>query len=169
MTDGEQSNWSRIVDRHGKRVFRIAFRILGSVHDAEDVSQEVFVEAYQLRKKGPVQSWTGLLVRLATLRAIDRLRRIRPAKELRDHDHASTIEPFEEAVATELAQWLRTAITGLPDQQAAVFVMVHFEELSRDQVAVNLGISPESVSTALYKARQRLMSQLSVFQGGDSR
>ena len=169
MSDGEQPNWKRIVYRHGKRVFRIALRILGSVHDAEDVSQEVFVEAYRLRKAGPVQSWSGLLVRLATLRAIDRLRRTRPAKELRDHDHVSTVEPFEEVVAAELAQWLRTAIAQLPDQQIAVFVMVYFEQLSRNQVAANLDISPEAVSTALYKARQRLMSQLSVFNGGESR
>ena len=169
MTDDEQPNWKRIVDRHGKRVFRIARRIVGSVHDAEDVSQEVFAEAYRLQKAGPVQSWTGLLVRLATLRAIDRLRRIRPTEELRDHDHVSTVEPIDEVMATELAQWLRSAIAHLPDQQATVFVMIHFEQLSRDEVAAILDISPQAVSTALYKARQRLMSQLSVFNGGDSR
>ena len=169
MTDDGQPHWNRIVDRHGKRVFRIALRILGSVHDAEDVSQEVFAEAYRLQQAGSVQSWTGLLVRLATRRAIDRLRRTRPVKELRDDDHVSTVEPFEEATARELAQSLRAAIARLPDQQATVFAMVYFEQLSRDQVAANLGISPEAVSTALYKARQRLMSQLAVFNDGDSR
>jgi len=169
MTDDGQPDWNRIVDQYGKRVFRIALRILGSVHDAEDVSQEVFAEAYRLQAANPVQSWTGFLVRLATMRSIDRLRRTRPAKELRDQDHVSHVEPFEELVATELAQWLRGAIARLPDHQVAIFVMVHFEQLSRDQVAVNLGISPEAVSTALYKARQRLLSQLSVFNAGDSR
>ena len=129
----------------------------------------MFADAYRLQKTGPVQSWTGLLVRLATRRAIDRLRRTRPAKELHDHDHVSTVEPFEEASARELAQWLRAAIARLPGQQATVFVMVYFEQLSRDDVATNLGISAEAVSTALYKARQRLLSQLSVFNDGDSR
>ena len=169
MTDDGQPDWNQIVDKHGKRVFRVALRILGSVHDAEDVSQEVFAEAYQLQNTGPVQSWTGLLVRLATRRAIDRLRRTRPTTELLDHEHVSTVEPFEEATARELAQWLGAAIARLSDQQVAVFVMVYFEQLSRDQVAANLGISPEAVSTALYKARQRLMSQLSVFNHGNSR
>ena len=163
MTDEIQPNWNRIVERHAKRVFRIAKRILGSVHDAEDVSQEVFTEAYRLHNAGPVQSWAGLLVRLTTLRAIDRLRRFRPTNELRDHDRVSTVEPFEELTAQELAEWLRTEITRLPDQQATVFVLVQFEQLSRDEVASNLGISPEGVSTALYKARQRLLSELSVF------
>ena len=168
MTNREQPNWSQIVDRHGKRVFRIALRILGSVHDAEDVSQEVFAEAYRLQTAGSVRSQTGLLVRLATLRAIDRLRRTRPAVSLCDDDHVSTVEPFEEASARELAQWLRAAIAGLPDQQAAVFAMVYFEQLPRDQVAVNLGISPQAVSAALHKARQRLMTRFSVFNDGDS-
>lgn len=169
MTDREQPNWNRIVDRHGKRVFRIALRILGSVHDAEDVSQEVFAEAYRLQSADSVGCQTGLLVRLATLRAIDRLRRARPSVGLCDHDHVSTVEPFEEASARELTQWLRAAIAGLPTQQSAVFAMVYFEHLSRDQVAANLGISPQAVSTALYKARQRLLSQFSVFNDGDSR
>ena len=53
-------------------------------------------------------------------------------------------------------------------QQATVFVLVQFEQLSRDEVATTLGISPESVSTALYKARQRLMSQLSVLNEGNA-
>lgn len=169
MADNEQPHWNQTVDRHGSRVFRIALRILGSVHDAEDVSQDVFVEAYRLHDAGAVQSWTGLLVRLATLRAIDRLRRRRPAETLREDDRVSTTGPYEEAAAKELAEWMRTAMARLPDQQAAVFAMVQFEKLSRDQIATNLGISPEAVSTALYKARQRLLSQLSVFNEGNSR
>ena len=169
MTVDGQPHWNRIVDRHGKRVFRIALRILGSVHDAEDVSQEVFAEAYRQRKAVSVQSWTGWLVRLATRRAIDRLRRTRTVTELHDHDLVSTVQPFEEATARELAHWLRDAIARLPDQQAAVFALVYFEQLSRDQVAANLGVSPQAVSTALYKARRRLVAQLAVFNDGDSR
>ena len=159
MADGELPDWDRIVERHGKRVFRVALRILGSVQDAEDV----FTEAFRLHQAGPVQSWTGLLVRLATLRSIDRLRRKQPFVELRECDRMSTLEPFEEVAAAELAHWLRKAIAQLPDQQSTVFVMVYFEQLSRDEVSATLGISPEAVSTALYKARQRLLVQLAVF------
>ena len=168
MNNGAMPDWDRIVERHARRVFAVALRILGSVQDAEDVSQDVFTEAFRLHKAGPIQSWTGLLVRLATVRSIDRLRRTRPAIELRDSDRMSTVEPFEEAAAKELAGWLRKAMASLPDQQAAVFVMTHFEHLSRDEIAAALDISPEAVSTTLYKARQRLLAQLAVFNRGDS-
>jgi RNA polymerase sigma-70 factor (ECF subfamily) len=147
----------------------VALHILGSVQDAEDVSQDVFTEAIRLHGKGPVQSWAGLLVRLATLRSIDCLRRRRPSMELREWDSRSTVEPFDEVAAAELAEWLRKAIALLPDQQAAVLTMDHFEHLSRDQIAAALGISPEAVSTALHKARQRLMTRLAVLNRGESK
>ena len=167
MTNEGKPDWDRIVERHGSRVFRIAVRILGSVQEAEDVAQDVFVEAYQLHSAGPIQSWTGLLVRLATLRAIDRLRRTRPSEQLGNTERPTMAGPFEEAVAKELAQSLRRAVAQLPDQQATIFTLIYFEQLTRDEVASHLGISPEGVSTALYKARQRLLSQLTVFNGGE--
>ena len=75
MSDPPTPDWGKVVQKHAERVFRIAYRILGSVHDAEDVSQEVFTEAMSIHQTGPVRTWTGLMVRLATLRAIDRLRK----------------------------------------------------------------------------------------------
>jgi RNA polymerase sigma-70 factor (ECF subfamily) len=168
--DDNLPDWNRIVERHAKRVFRVALRIVGSVQDAEDIAQDVFTEAFRLHAAGPIQSWTGLLVRLATLRSLDRLRRRRPEHELRDGDRVSSLEPIEEVLATELADWLRNAIAQLPDQQATVFTMVHFERLSREEVSANLGISTEAVSTSLYKARQRLLAQMTVYNNdGESR
>ena len=75
--------------------------------------------------------------------------------------------PPDELQAGELADWLRRSIAELPDQQATVFVMRHFEQLSRDEMSAALGVSPEAISTALYKARQRLLAQLAVFNQGD--
>ena len=167
MNEDKPPNWDRIVDRHARRVFLVAYRILGSTHDAEDVSQDVFVELFRIHRSEPVQSWVGLLVRLSTLRAIDRLRRSQPHCELHESDHTSTIQPFDKVAARELADWLRNAICQLPDQQAAIFSMSHFETLSRDEIASTFGISPEAVSTSLHKAKQRLVSQLALFQAGN--
>ncbi len=154
------------MQRHAERVYRIAFRILGSVHDAEDVSQIVFTEAVKLYNSGPIQTWTGLFVRLATVRAIDVLRQKRSTVQLDESDRISHIGPPEEAVGAELAVWLRTATSNLPEQQAAVFSLTYFEQLDRNEVAAILGMSVETVSTALSKARQRLMSQITVVKEG---
>jgi RNA polymerase sigma-70 factor (ECF subfamily) len=165
MPHDESPDWSRLVEQHAERVFRIALRILGSVHDAEDVSQIVFTEAIAIHRVEIVHSWTGIFVRLATLRSLDLLRRRRSPVALIESDHVSNIGPFEAAVGAELADWLRGAVNQLPEQQAAIFSLTYFEQLDRNEVATVLCISPESVSTALYKARQKLTSQIAVFNG----
>jgi RNA polymerase sigma-70 factor (ECF subfamily) len=165
--DGDRPpDWDQIVEQHAKRVFQVAVRILGSVQDAEDVSQDVFLEAFRLRQVDRVRTWTGLLVRLATLRSLDLLRRRKSSSQLRPDDKISTQGPFEAAAANELAAQLRAAIADLPDQQAAVFVLFHFEHLSRAEIAASLGVSAEAVSTTLYKARQHLLAELAAVKQG---
>ena len=159
------ANWNEIVERHAERIFRIAYRILGSVHDAEDVSQVVFAEAFRVFESGEVQSWSGLFARLSTVRSIDLVRRRKSTVTIADDDRVSNSGPYENAVGTELAAWLRLVVAELPRQQMEIFTLTHFEQLDRNEVAAILGISPESVSTALYKARQRLQEQLNTFNG----
>jgi RNA polymerase sigma-70 factor (ECF subfamily) len=165
MAEEHPPDWPKIVERHAERVFRIAYRILGSVHDAEDVSQLVFIDAQKVRESGPIQSWSGLFARLATTRAIDLLRRRRKSVEIDESQHVSNLEPHHHAVSEELAAWLRQAVAQLPEQQAAVFSLSHFEQLDRNEVAAILAISVEAASTALYKARRKLQEQLKSFNG----
>lgn len=165
MARDDPPDWDKIVESHAERVYRIAFRILGSVQDAEDVSQIVFTEAIKMHQRGPVQSWTGLFVRLSTLRAIDLLRMRQETSSLTDTHVSKEASAPEQATCKELAAWLRDATRGLPDQQAAVFSLTYFEQLDRNEVAAILKVSVETVSTSLYKARQRLLAQLKTLQG----
>ena len=170
MSDPAAPDWGKVIEKHAERVFRIAYRILGSVHDAEDVSQEVFTEAMSVYQSGPVRTWTGLMVRLATVRSIDRLRRdSRRPEPLPSVDVASSPQrPDQELIASELATWLRGEIRLLPDQQAAIFSLAYFEQLTRNEIATALDVSPETVSTTLYKARKKLSSRLTVIHGEKS-
>lgn len=162
----DEPDWDQIVERYAERVSRIALRILGTVHDAEDVTQEVFREALLLYRRGPVRTWTGLMVRLATLRSLDRRRAMKkPSVEIREAEMVSCGRPEHELIAIELADWLRREVARLPDRQAAVFSLTYYEQLPRDEVAATLDISPETVSATLYHARRRLAQSLNIFQG----
>ena len=162
--EAQDGSWESIVSAHGLRVYRVAQRILGSVQDAEDVSQEVFLEAFRVFQKDPIQSWVGLLVRLATLRSLDFRRRRRIDAQLSDQDCVLQFDPAGPLIKAELAQRLRDAVGQLPVQQATVFVMTFYEQMSRSEIAKTLGISQEAVSTSLFKARQRLSKIMSLSQ-----
>lgn len=164
-------DWDQLVNENAQRVFAVAMRILGCVHEAEDASQEAFAQAFQFQKNQPVNCWTGLLVRLTTMRSLDRLRRRSGSSSppLREADKSVTSDPAQGMIADELRSQLLMALLRVPEQQASVFWMIAIEQLSRDEVASALNLSVEAVSTALYKARKSLSVELSSYcLGGKS-
>ncbi len=161
-------DWNDLIREHGSTVFGAAWRILGQTADADDVVQEVFLEAQQLSNGQTVRQWGGLLRRMATYRALDRLRRRRQTVSIddvvpvgREHD------PESIAIGHELETRLRDAITRLSEQEAAVFCLRCFEDLSYEQIADSLSISAQGVATALFKARTKLKQWLAESEKGD--
>jgi RNA polymerase sigma-70 factor (ECF subfamily) len=138
-------------------VYATAWRILANAADAEDVVQEVFLQVHQLHRTQPVRYWVGLLRRLATCRALDRLRQRRQTQTL-DGVALASLTPGPDAalMGKELAQRLRLAIGQLPPREAAVFCMRYFEDLSYQQIAEALRVRIGAVSVALHKARAKL-------------
>ena len=150
-------DWQRLVSEHGPLVFGTAWRILGHTADAEDVTQDVFLQAYETALRQPVRCWPALLRRLAACRALDRLRLRKSPIPLDDVAlTADEPEPEETVIAAELAERLREALAGLPRQEAAVFALRYFEDLSYQQIGDALNITAGAVGTALFKARARL-------------
>jgi len=159
------ASWDQIIVDHAPIVVRLTRRILGVGPDAEDVTQEVFLEAFQLQQRQVVANWAGLLRMMATRRALDRLRlrRRRPTEPLDGIEvpcHGSSAH--ENVVAAEMAERLRDAIAELPDGQAVVLSLRYFDNLSYEQIAETLHMEPSAVGAALYKARIRLQTLLKV-------
>lgn len=145
--------WQSIIDEHGVAIFRVAYRLLRSVHDAEDVSQEVLLEALKM----PEIPDASLLKRIAAFRAIDRLRQRAANLPLKDDISQFERLSVEKAVENqESADLLRDAISRLPRKQSRCFWLRYVEGLSNQEIAVVEGISESAVSTALHKARKRL-------------
>lgn len=154
------AEWDRLVREHGTMVFRTAWRIVGNAADAEDITQEVFLEAHRLRAR-QVRNWGGLLRRLSTCRALDRLRAKKNVLALDASFAAGNgSDPAEAAIERELAERLRLAITQLPRREAEVFCMKFFETLTNEQIAAALQIAPGAVGVALHKARTKLEALL---------
>jgi len=150
-------DWNELVTQHGPGVFGAAYRVLGNAADAEDVTQDVFLEALDVWKRQRTTEWTGLLRRMATCRAVDRLRRRKNAVSL---DGLALVGPRQDPQAIllgqELAERLRQAIAALPAREADVFCLRCFEDLSYQEIANSLNITPGAAATALHKARAKL-------------
>src|SRR4051812_1898591 len=121
-------DWDGIVRDHGPAVWRTAHRLLGNRADADECFQETFVDAVEFtrRKIQPVREWRALLVRLATARAVDRLRqRIRRTSRETSGDTIERLpdlhldsRPHDRAQQAEMSARLREALTHLPPKQA---------------------------------------------------
>jgi len=159
------TDWEGILAREGPAVWRTVYRLLGRRADAEDCFQETFLAALRLWARQPVQHPRAALQRLATARAVDRLRR-----RYRESARAGTVtwdalphlapSPPDRAAAAELSQRLREALALLPAKQADVFCLYSLEGWAYAEIAKELKVSVDAVGVLLHRARAKLRAEL---------
>jgi RNA polymerase sigma-70 factor (ECF subfamily) len=158
-------------------VFATAVRLLGNPVDAEDVSQTVFLKAYErFEQIGSSPSAAGWLKTVATNICLNHLSRYRSRWRLfsemrRDDDDggeagfeatvaADTALPGDEMDTRERQERLEHAVRQLPDHQRLPLVLFHFEQQSYQAIADLLGISLAKVKTDIHRGREALRSRL---------
>jgi RNA polymerase sigma-70 factor, ECF subfamily len=162
-------DWTTLYERHSTDAWRTAYRILRDEHAAADCVQETFLSVMTLFTASPVRDWRGLVVSIATRRALDVLRsKYRSRRRNAAVDLAKLPAPGacpeDAAAAAELADLLRRALAELPVQQAEVFCLRCFSELSHREIGNELGIEESHVGVLLHRARQMLQHRLREFQ-----
>ncbi len=166
-------DWQEILVRDGPAAWQTAYRLLGNRADADDCFQEACLAAVDVSRRELVHNWRGLLQRLATLRAMDRLRsgnRARRQQPLPRWDELPdrSPDPVQHAEEAELAHELRLALAQLPAKQAEVFCLHCLEDWSYDEIARHARMTVTSVGVYLHRARKRLRELLGHFQHGNS-
>ena len=163
------TDWSQIVQEYGPIVRRTVYRLLNDEADVGDCFQDTFVAALKLSRAQPVRNWPGLLKRLATARALDRLRqRCQEGPQLSQLpdglDVASkAAEPGQVAESLELAEHLRRALAEIDTRQAEVFCLACLEELEYRHIAEQLGITVNNVGVLLNRAKASLRERLRAY------
>lgn len=182
---GEAIAFQVIMQRHNRRLYRVARGVLGDDAEAEDVVQEAFVKGFRnldtFRGNSALATW---LTRIALNEALGRRRRRRPMIDLHNLDsfneqrEARVLvfpgarfdgDPEAETYRSEIRLLLEHAVDELPQAFRIVFVMREVEQMSVDETASQLGLRPETVKTRLHRARRLLREALkaklgSVFQ-----
>ena len=155
-------DWHKIIKKHGPSVWKTTYRLLGDYTDAADCFQETFICALEVSRRQHVRNFSALLVRLATLRAIDRLRRRFSSQQVRiDAADLAAVSnknpgPAQEAQNQELAERLRKSLSELPEQQAQAFCLRYLNDMSYRQIDKELGIKKSATGVLLHRARRKL-------------
>jgi RNA polymerase sigma-70 factor (ECF subfamily) len=171
---GDADAFGEIVHRWERRIFALAFGMLGREEDARDATQETFLAAFRnlrgFRGDAKVSSW---LHRIAVNQCITRQRRSKVRKEdaLEDEEerHASRfatpqeLSPAWVAEGRESCDAVRRAVNSLPLELRQVVVMKEFEELTFREIADALDVPLSTVKSRLYTALRQLQMRLEKF------
>jgi len=163
--DGDMTAFEQLFHRHQEQVYGVASRMMGTPEDALDVTQEIFLKAYQkigkFKFKSSFSTW---LYRLATNLCIDELRKRKrtantaPLEEA--VSQADTDTPEENAISKDRESQVWKAINSLKEKERAIIVLRDMEGLSYKEIAEVLGCSLGRVKSRIHEARQSLKTIL---------
>ncbi len=158
--------WEEIVTEHSARVYRLAYRLTGNVHDAEDLTHDVFIRVF--RSLGSYQPGTfeGWLHRITTNVFLDKMRRKQRIRFDSLPEDAAYRLPTREAgpeqryADSHFDDDVQRALDALaPDFRAAV-VLCDIEGLSYEEIAATLGVKLGTVRSRIHRGRAQLREAL---------
>jgi RNA polymerase sigma-70 factor, ECF subfamily len=170
MTDA--SDFEAFVRRHQDMVYATALRLLANPAEAEDVSQNVFLKAFQrfdhLRRSDTAAGWLKTVTRNDCLNHLRRYRaRWRFFSEIDpegsgwlDSETAAAASAAETLVRADERDQLVRGLRGLPAHQRIPIVLYHFEDMSYQEIAAALNVSIAKVKTDIHRARLSLRRYL---------
>ncbi len=171
---GDAEAFGEIVQRWERRIFALAFGMLGREQDARDATQETFLAAFRnlraFRGEAKVSSW---LHRIAVNQCITRQRRAKvrneSALDTEEEKNAASFaapirySPIRVAEDRETTAAVRLAVNSLPVELRQVVVMKEFEELTFREIADALDLPLSTVKSRLYTALKQLQMRLERF------
>ncbi len=174
VLEGDQDVFSVLVERYKDAVQNLAYRMLGNITEAEDITQETFVRAFtQLASYKTAHKFSTWLLSIASHLAIDQLRRRRfLALPLEDVPFLewivdAAVSPEQSALQGEQQDEVQQYLQKLPGKYRAVIVLRYWHDFSYEEIATALKLTPALVKARLHRAREllaRYMQQEKVSQ-----
>jgi RNA polymerase sigma-70 factor (ECF subfamily) len=158
-------SWDELVRQHADRVYRLAYRLSGNQHDAEDLTQETFIRVFRSVQNYQPGTFEGWLHRITTNLFLDMVRRrarIRMEALPEDYDRVPADEPNPEQIYHDarLGPDLQAALDSLPPEFRAAVVLCDIEGLSYEEIGATLGVKLGTVRSRIHRGRQALRDYL---------
>jgi RNA polymerase sigma-70 factor (ECF subfamily) len=159
-------SWDEIVRAHSTRVYRLAYRLTGNQHDAEDLTQEVFVRVFRSLGSYTPGTFEGWLHRITTNLFLDGARRRQRIRfeglgdEIAQRFPGSEASPAQAWDDTHLDGDIQAALQALPPDYRAAVVLCDIEGFSYEEIAATMGVKLGTVRSRIHRGRAQLRAAL---------
>lgn len=153
--------FEELLGQYQKPVYNVAYRITGNPDDAADVTQAVFLKAFEkLDRYKPEYRFFSWIYRIAINESINQNRHRGRQQPLEGNETAATSGPDVEVEASEQSRNIQESLMQLNPDYRAVVVLRHFSGLSYREISEVLDIPEKTVKSRLYSARQLMKEAL---------
>jgi len=157
--------WDEVVRTHSARVFRLAYRLTGNRHDAEDLTQDVFVRVFRSLADYTPGTFEGWLHRITVNLFLDRVRRAQKIRfealpEDAERVVGREVSPEVAVLDAGLDADVEAALAALPPDFRAAVVLCDIEQLSYEEIAATLGVKLGTVRSRISRGRALLRAAL---------
>jgi len=162
---GDVEAFGPLVNRYQDSVYSVCYRVLWESQDAEDLTQEAFIRAYEKldhydidRPFGP---WIRRIAANLAVNALKKRKLLLPLDEQRDRDpRPARSNPETVLERAQLSRDVQAALGSLPPHYRVAIELRHYHDLSYAEIAESMEIPLNTARTYLYRARQRLATVL---------
>ena len=174
VLSGDDAAFDVLVEKYEKGVHALAWRKIGDFHDAEEITQDAFLQAYKKLStlKNPHQ-FAGWLYVIANRLCIDWLRKQKPAMQSLENTPVEDIEEISYRYHVSQQQQTRNAehhheivkklLEKLPESERTVVTLYYLGEMTMKEISKFLGVSVKTISSRLHRARKRLKQEEDIF------
>ena len=162
----EMPSWDEIVRAHSARVYRLAYRLTGNQHDAEDLTQEVFVRVFRSLSSYTPGTFEGWLHRITTNLFLDGARRRQRIRfeglgaDVAQRLPGSELSPADAWDDAHFDGDVQAALQALPPDYRAAVVLCDIEGFSYEEIAATMGVKLGTVRSRIHRGRAQLRTAL---------
>jgi len=152
---GNRGAMSQLVSQYERPVYNAAYRILGSMDDAADTTQTVFLKVFEhLQDYDPQYKFFSWIYRIAINESLNQVKKRRHQEPLADSEASSWQGPAQELESERLCNRVQGAVMQLSEDYRTVVVLKHFSGCSYQEISQILQLPEKTVKSRLYTARQ---------------
>jgi len=167
VLEGDRNAFAYLVDKYKTMVYSLALRLVKDREEAEEISQDAFIKAYQslasFKGKAKFSSW---LYRIVYNTAISKLRQQPAGKvsldesNITDTLYIESKENYDTLSAGERKKYLEKALDSLDSDEKMLVILYYYEEQDLDEIASIAGLTKTNTKVKLFRARKKMLTVL---------